>query len=96
MRDLILSSALFLRGAIAWLLVFAALLFALSILGIGAATTDASPTSLYVQAGTYLAISWAALGYCLLGSKEWLRWVSLSVPFFPAVLLLLYLAQPFL
>ena len=94
MKDLVLFSGWVVRGVAAWLLVLASVFLAIAFLGVGNATTDASAAQLYIMAGTYLALSWAALAYCLLGSREWLRWALLLVPFFPALLVLgLYAAS---
>jgi hypothetical protein len=87
LSGLLVFSGWLLRGVLAWLLVFASLFFAIAYLGVSSATTDASATQLYVSAGIYLMVSWAALAYCLLGTRERLRWALLLAPLSPVLVL---------
>ena len=76
------------RPVLAMAVVPFALFIALALVGVGSATTDASPAQLYTTAAIYLGFSLGCVTYGVRGGQTWLAWLLIFAAALPPVLLL--------
>jgi hypothetical protein len=78
----------FARRGLALLLIPCALLFALMMVGIGNATTDATPAQLYFSAFAYLGLTLLCILAAFRAATLWIGWAAVLIGWAPVLYLL--------
>jgi hypothetical protein len=75
----------FVRRGLALLLIPFALLFALIMVGIGNATTDATAPQLFLSAFVYLGLTLLCIIVAFRAARMWIGWLAVLIGWLPAL-----------